>query len=231
MILGDGSGSGSGTTHIDALARCIRESEGKKLAGVSPEPGLRYICVRDGEGLGAEMPDPETISCIINDAKQDGSWPPYYPFTLSFRDPQHLYQFINGDFVILTLVDTKELERQYAALGFKIRVVQDNLYAIYMRHHAEESASAVSRQMFGRLLHEFLSLSEFVSETAAGGKQIAESLAKDADRAARGLPVSDGWTGVMSEELHNLFLELGPEMEVEDHSEGGRKTDSNDEKT
>ncbi len=34
-------------THIDTLNACIKDSEGKSMSFIAPEPGLKYFCIRD----------------------------------------------------------------------------------------------------------------------------------------------------------------------------------------
>ncbi len=74
-------GSVSDPVHMDALARCIRESEAREVASVTPEPGLRYICVRGDGGFENETLNADFIACMLNDAKKDQSWPPLSRFT------------------------------------------------------------------------------------------------------------------------------------------------------
>jgi hypothetical protein len=198
-------------THLDALNRCIADSEGKPVSVASPEPGLHYFCMREASGLD-ELPagtiGSDIILCLLNEAKRERGWPPYFPFTLSIRSPLHLYQFIRGDFTLAVLVDSAELRRQFSSRGLQIALPLDGDWAIWMRRPGEEGASAVSRQMFGRLFHEFQSLAWFAAVHSDYARQMEADLARQAVLLKAGAETSEiGWTGEIPERIQRLFDE------------------------
>jgi len=90
-----------------------------------------------------------------------------FPFTLSIRDADSLYDFIRGEITLAVAVDPSELVRQFSVDGIDVILRDDdNTYAVWMRRKGQPGTSAVSRQMFGRLFYEFQSLSWFVAAHA-----------------------------------------------------------------
>src|ERR1700678_1992309 len=108
-------------THLDVMNECIARSEGKAVATMSPEPGLHYYCIRDADGLSeTDALTRERIMCLLNEAKRERSWMPFFPFTLSIRDAKHLYEFIRGDFTLAVVLERAELVKQFAADGIRV---------------------------------------------------------------------------------------------------------------
>ena len=201
-------------THLDVLNRCIADSEGKPVSIASPEPGLHYFCMREATGL-EELPagtiSSDSILCVLNEAKREREWPPYFPFTLSIRSPLHLYQFIRGEFTLAVLVDSAELRRQFSSRGLQIVLPHDGDWAIWMRRPGEEGASAVSRQMFGRLFHEFQSLVWFAAVQSDYDRQIEADLTQRGVLLKAGAETPEiGWPGEMPERIRRLFDEPRP---------------------
>lgn len=196
-------------THLDALTRCITDSEGKAIARVSPEPGLHYLCVREPGGLD-QLPlgtiNGDTMMCLVNEAKSDQSWPPYYPFTLSIRNPHHLYAFMRGEISLAVIVDVSELRRQFLSREREIALPHDGDWAIWIRRPGEEGVSAVSRQVLGRLFHEFQSLSWFVAVNSDYARHIEKGLTEQAQLAGAGQarPTS-GWIAEIPKEFQHPF--------------------------
>ncbi len=198
-------------THLDALTRCIADSEGNPIGIVSPEAGLNYLCIRESGGLD-QLPtgtiNRDIMMCLVNEAKTDQSWPPYYPLTLSIRNPHHLYAFMRGEISLAVIVDVSELRRQFLSRGLEIVLRCDGDWAVWMRRSGEEGVSAVSRQVLGRLFHEFQSLSWFVAVNSDYARHIEKRLAEQAELAGsgRGQPTS-GWIAEIPKELQHLLGE------------------------
>jgi hypothetical protein len=77
-----------------------------------------------------------------------------------------------------------------------------------MRRPGEEGASAVSRQMFGRLFHEFQSLAWFAAVHSDYARQMEADLARQAVLLKAGAETSEiGWTGEIPERIQRLFDE------------------------
>ncbi len=66
-----------------------------------PEAGLYYIALADGAPpVGEVLNSLQFVApwlFTLNEIKNEQTWQPYYPFTLSFEDHEHLWAFIRGD--------------------------------------------------------------------------------------------------------------------------------------
>jgi hypothetical protein len=202
-------------THVDVMNECIGASEGNAIATMSPEPGLHYYCIREASGLNAtDALTPESIMCLLNEAKRERNWMPYFPFTLSIRDPRHLYEFIRGDFTLAVIVERAELVKQFATDGIKVVLSNEGDWAVWMRRRGSAGTSAVSQQMFGRMFYEFQSLAWFVAAHGNNALKIDEDLAKQAEQMASGERVhQEGWLQVIPDSVLRKLDEFGPEKE------------------
>lgn len=97
---------------------------------------------------------------MLNELKR--SWPPYFPFVLSIGDPDHLYQFLSGDYVLMVIVDFDVIVSKFDSLGFDARVIDRADYVLALRRREDGLVAAVSRPMVFRLFVEFVSLDWFV---------------------------------------------------------------------
>ncbi len=157
---------------------------------------------------------PGMVVCLLNEAKSAREWMPYYPFTLSIRDAEHLFQFIRGDFTLIVTVDPKELIKRFAESGIKTVMRLDEEYVIWMRRAATDAgASGVSRQMFNRLFFEFQSLSWFVSANGDEALRIEKTLGEQVAQMQVGVSPNEGWlreypqaTQRINEELDAIAL-------------------------
>jgi hypothetical protein len=200
-------------THLDVMNECIARSEGNAAATMSPEPGLHYYCIRDAEGLSeTDALTPESIMCLLNEAKRERSWMPFFPFTLSIRDAKHLYEFIRGDFTLAVVLERAELVKQFAADGIRVVLSNEGDWAIWMRRRGSTGTSAVSQQMFGRMFYEFQSLAWFVAAHGKNALQIDEDLGEQAEQMASGTRVPDvGWLDVIPESVLRILDDLDSE--------------------
>ena len=155
----------STVNHGAAMNRCIAQAWNAGFAQTSPEEGLTYFCVRDPEladkldfGLGARK-----LLMFLNEPKTECGWVPYFPFTLSIRSAEALYEFISGEISLAVLLDTTTLVRMFADRGFDAQFVDDPHWEIVVRRHGADPAaapmSAISRPLFARIFLEFESLS------------------------------------------------------------------------
>jgi hypothetical protein len=171
-------------THFDALNRCICESEGLPITTISPERGLHYICIRDEKGLdsiGSDVINRDSIFFTLNELKTSRNWMPYFPFTLSIRDPFHLYEFVQGQYTLSVIVDMTELVRQFSHLGIDAVITPNEDWAIWLRVRGEHGIGAVSKHSFSRILLECQSIAWFVSIQSGYQRDLAVDMAKQAD--------------------------------------------------
>lgn len=195
-------------THVDSLNRCIQESKGKAGSFISPEPGLIYLCIREAGGsdqLFAEITARNGFLQSLNEVKRKRLWAPFQPFILSIRDPEDLYGFISGDYVLSVIVDWTELEKQFLAKGFQSVVRSEDSYLIWLRHRESESVIGISEQMFGRMIFEFQSLNWFVEVNAGMSHDIDRQLSEETEARQDGKTVQKSWFGEIPESLCDLF--------------------------
>jgi len=149
---------------------------------------------------------------LLNEAKRERSWMPFFPFTLSIRDAKHLYEFIRGDFTLAVVLERAELVKQFAADGIRVVLSNEGDWAIWMRRRGSTGTSAVSQQMFGRMFYEFQSLAWFVAAHGKNALQIDEDLGEQAEQMASGTRVPDvGWLDVIPESVLRILDDLDSE--------------------
>jgi len=98
----------SESDYVSEMAACIDEA---MIAGCGvrhPEPGLHYIAATSRSAVPralsqCEMSGKEIF--LLNEFKLQQTWSPYYPFTLSIKDLDHLFAFCRGDVYLVVAVD------------------------------------------------------------------------------------------------------------------------------
>jgi hypothetical protein len=130
------------------------------------EDGLYYHIAfsDDVENILDRLPK-QAHWCVhfINDEKRRKIG--YFPFTLSIKNPEYLFEFYRGNVLIAAYIDfnviIKELEKKELILTF----LEDEIYFFSIRHSRLELGSiTVSRHFFSRLGAEFLSLKWMLNE-------------------------------------------------------------------
>ncbi len=151
----------SGVSHTSVMNECIKQSRATGFAAISPEDGLTYACFRSPQAVeyfDAHM-GPERMVTLLNEAKNEAGWMPYYPFTLSIREPEALHEFINGDITLAVILDTQALVRQFAAKGLQAQFVEHPTCILLVSRLGavcgQDPFSAISIAFFGRLFYEF----------------------------------------------------------------------------
>jgi len=113
-------------TYTKELNDCIIAAVENGCAICQPEHGLYYAVATKNarnpnldpifKSIGSTAP----WVFLLNQAKTDRSWAPYLPFILSIMNRDHLWDFIQGNIVILVVIDVEvfcqiALERGYDA--------------------------------------------------------------------------------------------------------------------
>lgn len=101
---------------------------------------------------------------FINSAKHKNLG--YYPFTLSIGNPERLYDFYAGDFLISVVVDLQVLIDSLLEYGLTVQYTEGH-YPLEMRKDgssSEEEVVKVSDHFLGRIGFEFWSLKSFIDE-------------------------------------------------------------------
>jgi len=156
--------------HTDVLNMCIERSYIEGTAIVSPEPGVHYLAISgklDTDKLPAVLTDSSAVF-MLNEAKSESAWMPYYPFTLSLQ-PQHLYHFIRGSLYLIVVIDLKVLKSLFRSNGVHATVVNDGVWFLQIskdRTNLNQGVWRISEQMFLRIPFEFQSMTWFVKEAS-----------------------------------------------------------------
>jgi hypothetical protein len=98
-----------GQDYVEELNESIAEALENGHAVRSPEAGIYYIVLTsDGDEVG-EILDRLKLNTswilALNEFKNECAWAPYYPFTLSIADRDHLWAFITGEVYIVVVIE------------------------------------------------------------------------------------------------------------------------------
>lgn len=158
---------GSDASHVDAMNDCIASARDSGFAANSPEPGLTYVAVRslDAASQLDQYMKPRTIVTVLNEAKTEGQWMPYFPFVLSIRNKEDLYDFMNGDLTLFILLETDALVAAFAAKGLVATFVDHPMVTLVVTRTGAQTGrdplSGISTHYFARLFYEFGSITSF----------------------------------------------------------------------
>lgn len=155
---------GSDASHVDAMNDCIASSRDSSFAANSPEPGLTYLAVRSVEAASRfdQYMKSRTIVAVLNEAKTEGQWMPYFPFVLSIRRKEDLYDFMNGDLTLMILLETDVLVAAFAAKGLVATFVDHPMVTLVVTRPGAQPGrdplAGISTPYFARLFFEFGSI-------------------------------------------------------------------------
>jgi hypothetical protein len=160
--------------------RLIRVIENARQSGHTvswPKPGVCYCCLGRSPVQGVieqlrrrfrESP----IAYPLFPADQFPSY--YYPLTLSIGESEAWWDIVSGESSLVVLIDPARVKALGRALGLVVAQLDDPewLWAITSDDGSTDVGPLhVSRQFFGRVAGEFLSLQWFVQETATRFRQ------------------------------------------------------------
>lgn len=166
-------GSAHDKAHKAHLNDCVRQAMESGIAQASPEPGLRYVVVRNDhyrshpdclQVLHKRVPK-STMSVQVT---PETAWIPMQPFTLSMS-AGHAVLFMQGVFQLLVYVDMKVLVSHFASLGIHAVALMDGVTALQLSNDVEDlehGVYRVSEALFQRIPCEFMSLRSFAQEMA-----------------------------------------------------------------
>lgn len=117
------------------------------------EPGLYYLVetAPKGEAISEvlkHITEPPMVY-FVNEAK--GNNHSYFPFTLSFIDPETLFRFYNGEFLLIVIVDTSVMRNWLASRGMSVEILVDDRFAM----------EVVNQQPVGEEFHKILVSNHF----------------------------------------------------------------------
>ncbi|MBY2988664.1 hypothetical protein [Rhizobium leguminosarum] len=187
--------------HLDVLNDCIRSAKEDGYSLVCPEPGLTYWAIYQPgplpplDELAAEQP----VVVILNLDKTDRNWAPYLPFVNSIRDPAAVLDFLTDKLTIVVAIELAVLCDKLTMPGWSVSFLEHHDLAILFEDPQSGARWAVSRQFFGRLAFEFLSVEWFAEHE----KAMVTNVNSDAV-AGMGSPVDGGVTADMTAYLDQI---------------------------
>jgi hypothetical protein len=162
-------------THLGVMALAIDEAKARGHAALSPEPGLSYIAIYDSDAPIEEIIPlgRESFNSVfmLNAAKRH--WTYYYPFTLSIRAAEHLFDFIVGEVTLIVLFDAARLCDLVRVPGWHVSFCKDD-GSIDCNHAESGSYVQISGQFVGRIGYEFLSLAWFAELAEARLREMVD---------------------------------------------------------
>lgn len=169
--------------HNSAINEVIRSLSDDKFCRVCPEPGLHYMGIQTGavadyDNLFNGIEEP--LIYMLNQAKTDGRWDNYYPFTLSIKGADSLYRFLTGEVYLFVVIDGSILKSMFKGIGYDLDVVmsEDAGFIFYkMADGYEEPFFYIASEHYvGRLGLEFISLKWFLDKEKFMLKELEDEL-------------------------------------------------------
>lgn len=168
-------------TNVEALNECIAEAKGTGFAISRPEPGIAYAVIAGGQPDYAAIFEPlaheRWVFWTLNGDKNDFAWAPYMPFILTIREPQHLFDFIEGNIFIVVAANMDELCRQMAMPGWQVEFDPASDYALHCVHEAG-GVVGIAQQLVARVAYDFVSLS-WIADSQREGLESSRAMMMD----------------------------------------------------
>lgn len=92
----------------------------------------------------------------------------YLPFPLCFRDPEIIFKFYDGGFVINIAIDIDHINKVLNRRGISVELTSDDHYPLRVFSENPSAESFVGYHPLGRLAGEFLSLEWFINNIING---------------------------------------------------------------
>ncbi len=159
------------THHFEDATRLALQLQAGGYVTEQVEPGLHYSCLDIGHPLDSYdgmvpflvgRSGLEFMLFTVNKFKETHSG--YYPFPLCFRDPEVLYRFYNGSFIMMVWLDLGHVNEVARLHGLSVTRTKDNdLYPLQVMPTGEHpflsgEGFLISYHPLGRLVAEFLRL-------------------------------------------------------------------------
>ncbi len=169
--------------HNAEINDVIRTLVNEKSCKICPEPGLHYMGIQTGtvtdyDNLFDGIKEP--LVYMLNQAKTDGRWDNYYPFTLSIRDAESLYRFLTGEVYLFVVIDGSILKAMFKDIGFDLDIVMSEdagfVFSKVVDGYEEPFVYIASEHYVGRLGLEFISLKWFLEKEEFMLKEMEDEL-------------------------------------------------------
>lgn len=153
--------------YVDELNQCITSANETGFCMINPEPGLYYMASYGGRPYAPDAFAEEQGRMLWfswNDAKNIPEWAPYVPFLLTIRNPQHIFDFVEGRLIINVWVNSDRLAKLMSVNGWEAHFDEQSTYAVQCYHAATQGVMCLSAQFVSRIGYECCS-PEWVAET------------------------------------------------------------------
>ena len=91
----------------------------------------------------------------------------YYPFSLSFQEPEYYWRFLQGEFIVMVLIDYAVVEEIAASNGYSIQPAEADEMMFQLNSIKQDVAHPtflISEHYFFRVFMEFVSMKWLISE-------------------------------------------------------------------
>ena len=160
-------------THSEKFNRCIRHAYDHGHAVVSPEAGVYYVAVvqtsRSMEEIIQRIRASKVWLVYLNSFKSDGSWAPYYPFTLLIESGRALYDFLLGRLHLTVLLDIAVVEQRVIDMGYSPQINMNDDYFLRIRRLDTDGEVGVAKHLLLRVALEAMSM-EWVLRTSLSAR-------------------------------------------------------------
>jgi len=156
--------------HIPLLNRLIEKSSEKGYAGMEAEPGLYYLIGHKEDEFQKRFSEviklfKAPMVNFLNEKKFTNLG--YFPFSLSIKDPIEYIRFLEGEMLIVILIDQSVMVKLAREHNFEMSTVLDSDGRVKFRSLVEDGKVkefSVSVQLLDRIPMEFNSLKKTFEE-------------------------------------------------------------------
>lgn len=168
--------------HVDEINHLLEVAVREGYAFGKIEEGLYYYTETSENKsdfasiIKNNLPNPP-IAYFLNGIKY--SCTGYFPFTLSIRDPEILFDFYQGNIIIIVLVDRDVITTKIRSQGLDVSFEQGNDWVLSIENPETVKRTGplvLGRFLFDRIAFEFLSLDWILTETIYQAKNPPEVL-------------------------------------------------------
>jgi len=172
--------------YIDQLNMCIAEALEVGHSIKQPEPGFHIFVKATGSPVDYDKVFgalSQPVPFFLNEYKNNEWWKSYYPFTLSIRNPEHLFLFLNGDIFILVIIDLGEMAKLADKRRLRLTPLNDPDMAFQIEGERDYLEGPfvlkISQHLFTRIALECLSLDWVLDMTEDNISQYQVLAARD----------------------------------------------------
>ncbi|MGO1160861.1 hypothetical protein ACTOV4_02760 [Brucella sp. C7-11G] len=141
---------------------CISESRKNGFSIVQPEEGLVYAALQRGTELDSnlfrifeQMQKPWVFD--LNYAKNASDWRYYYPFLLSIKNPDDLWDFLNDRIGLTVIWDMEICTSICRSIGFEVSLTDDEYFPVSIYDNDASHPFKIGSSLLQRIGMEFLS--------------------------------------------------------------------------